>query len=247
MNEMSERVIRLRQMAVRFRASAFKRSWAMMEEEYHWLVDDFTNPGTDISAEEIAMALKELDHLLPSNLVTEEIRQEFEGSEWFFGMEAEVMAPRDVLRGFIVPVREVPTLPLTLKVFALLTIHGSKDLLDRHFDHGIHYHYALPNNLHTTTMICWDTRWFPDPKRPEVTRGLFHELHGLGTKPRRAKPELWGEEKRASIRAACEPDLRKWAISEFRCASNGAKPVWPKSSSLTPRSPMPSGSPRTRK
>jgi len=96
-------------------------------------------------------AVEAIDAMLPDRAFDEEIVREFARDDWSIGTEFEVLAPRKILRGFLVPIREVPTrVRVTMKVFAFLTINGSKDLLDRHLDQGIHYHYALSDKTHTT-------------------------------------------------------------------------------------------------
>tara|TARA_B100000780_G_scaffold180089_1_gene126270 strand:- start:654 stop:917 length:264 start_codon:yes stop_codon:yes gene_type:complete len=84
-------------------------------------------------------------------------------------------------------------------VFAFLSINGCKDLLDQHLHQGIHYHYALSDGTHTTTMICFDTRWTPNPQSSQLVQPLIHEIHARGAKHKKAKPESWGDKKRKSI------------------------------------------------
>lgn len=154
------------------------------------------------------------------------------------GTEFQVLAPRKILRGYLVPIREVP-IPLTVsaRMLALIEIAGESHKLDRHLDQGIHYHYTLANGTHTSTMICWDKRWLcpPNAKPPATLRPIFHELHGRGSKTKKARPELWSDRKRESIWDACARDLQTWKISEFRCASDNAAAVWPPNAFLTPR------------
>ncbi|WP_192365050.1 hypothetical protein [Mesorhizobium mediterraneum] len=189
---------------------------------------------------ELVDAIEEFDAALPEMEIDEDVSREFDEGDWSLGSELEVLAPRDILRGFLVPIRNAATgVPVTLKVFAFLTINDCKDILDRHLHQGIHYPYALADNTHTTTMVCWDTRWRPGPKHRNQIPSLFHELHGKGAKFASARPGRWGDEKRKSIRDACAPDLLKWPIGEFRCASDRSSPVWPRGASLTPRLPQP--------
>lgn len=233
-------VARLRKLTGDIRRASFERGWTMMEREHWPKRDDGERPFQRTTLKErLVEAVEEIDALLPDDAIDEEIIGEFEDGDWSIGTEFEVLAPRNILRGFLVPIREVPTRVLvTMKVFAFLTINGSKDLLDRHLDQGIHYHYALSDKTHTTTMICWDTRWIRPPRLPKVppaAHPLFHELHAQGAKHATARPNRWGDEKRKSIWAACLPDLSRWRINEFRCASNGSSPVWPLGVALTPR------------
>jgi hypothetical protein len=135
------------------------------------------------------------------------------GEEWSLGTEFRELAPHKM-------------------------IHGDKDLLHRDTEFGVHYHYALANGERTTTMICWDTRWVSgdstEPKGLKL-RPIFHELHGEGRYKKTARPQVWGDEKRKSVRDACVPDLQNWDVEKFRCASNNAVSVWPLNASLTPR------------
>lgn len=228
----------LRRAVQQLRNRSFEQAWALMEREAWCDWREIDQRSILLSARsELLDVLQELDAVLPEFEISSEVAREFHEGKWTIGREFEVEAPRKILRGFLVPVREVSSdVQVTLKVFAFLTINNSKDILDRHLHQGIHYHYALPDGRHTTTMICWDTRWIPNPKSSEKIRPLFHELHGKGAKSAVAKPERWGDKKRNSIRDACKPDLSKWPIKEFRCASNGSSPVWPTNVVLTPRS-----------
>jgi len=247
-------LVRLRQQVREVREASFRRAWEVMARE-HWPEEatrqyPFEAPSwrerLQRSIDDMEAGLRDFDRdgevLLGGDRV----------DRWI-GSEFEVLAPRAILRGFVVPVREVPiVLNITARMLAFIEIAGEKDMLDRHLDQGIHYHYALANRKHTTTMICWDTRWTRDPsqKPPRDIRPLFHELHGLGTKQKHARPDLWGDAKRQSIREACEPDLKTWPdIKAFRCASNKASPVWPTNSVLTPKSlpPPPRGKQGKRK
>lgn len=181
-----------------------------------------------MSREEISRIVNELDSDLPDIEIEQSIIDEYASAEWTFGLEFERMPAKPILRGFVIPTRTTPiNTPVSLRLYAFITINGCKDLLDRHLHQGIHYHYALADMTHTTTMICWDTRWSPSSDNKSRVRGLFHEIHGRGSKFVRARPDRWGNEKRQSIREACEPDLRRWKITEFRCASFSSLPVWP--------------------
>lgn len=205
----------------------------------HWRDHDSDNqPYSDARKRQLAEVVSELDEFLPDVPVSGDVVREFEDGVWSLGSVWEVLAPRPILRGFIVPIREVPVVvPVTLKVFAFLTIEGSDKLLDRHTFHGIHYHYLLANKTHTTTMICWDTRWTQPPLRrgqPDAIRPIFHEIHGKGSKHAKARPDLWRDQKRKSIWNACSPDLEPRYIGELRCASNKALPLWPVGQVLTP-------------
>lgn len=185
--------------------------------------------------QELASLVDKLDAALPDLAIDDETLRGFESGNWLVGSEFQMLAPRKILRGFVLPVRQVAMrVPVSLKVFAFITIDDDS-LLDRHLFQGIHYHYCLADKRHTTTMVCWDTRWTPDPGKPNEVRAIFHELHAEGAKSVRARPERWSDEKRKSIRETCAPDLQRYRIEEFRCASNDSSPVWPKTATLTPR------------
>ncbi len=194
---------------------------------------------------QLAEMLGELDAILSEAgyeyRSDEDLVRRFEAGEpWWLGTDLKVFPPCKILRGYLIPVQEMPTrVRISLRVFAFLTIDGDKDLLDRDSDQfGIHYHYVLGSKERTTTMICWDTRWVSvdqtDLKRIKL-RPIFHELHGEGKYTKAARPHGWGEKKRKSVREACLSDLRQWDIQEFRCASNSADSVWPIGSTVTPR------------
>ena len=216
----------------------FERAWmSMASKRWPKFHEFYQIENIDALKNELIRTIEEFDAAFPKMEINAEILHKFHERDWFLGREFEVRAPRKILRGFIVPVRDVPTdVKVTLTLFALLTINNSKDLLDRHREQGFHYHYVISKGKrHTTTMICWDTRWILGSLDGLKVRPLFHELHGMGSKFQSAKPEKWGDKKRISIRDACKPDLLKWDIGKFRCASNRSSPVWPRSVTLTPR------------
>lgn len=236
---------RLAKQAREARGASFQHAWASMAHE-HWPEDDHQETGYEPRhwQRRLQRSVDELDAQLPDFDYDGSDTMGDDPSDHAIGSEFEVMAPIPILRGFVVPVREVPILlKISARMLAFIDISGERDMLDRHMDQGIHYHYALADGTHTTTMICWDTRWTPglSQKSASNIRPIFHELHGLGAKRKQARPELWGDSKRESIRKACAPDLDKWRdINAFRCASNKASPVWPTVSVLTPRPPSPS-------
>jgi len=197
---------------------------------------DWSKDATNSLMRRLVEAVDELDSELQSLNIDDELKHEFALGGWTLGRECEALAPKKILRGFLSPIRDVPAnVPLTLRVFAFLSINDCKDLLDRHLHQGIHYHYALSDGTHTTTMICFDTRWTPISKNSQLVQPLFHELHARGAKIKKAKPERWRGNKRKSIWDACKSDLARWPIQEFRPASSGASPVWPLGTVVTPR------------
>lgn len=158
---------------------------------------------------------------------------------------------RMIARGFVEPVRRTPLverLPNQVALY-LIGIPGGRDFLERE-QHGFgwHYHYLDARRRRSDIILCWDTRWKPpaDPTIPwhDRTRPLFQEKHGEGSRDFPARPELWRAPKKESMYEACRPDLKR-QISEFKCAADKARIVWPLGKTLTPRSaaPMTAGAP----
>lgn len=230
------------------RSHEYARVTVEQEDGPQWQ-NNWSKDATNPLVRRLVDIVDELDFDLQNLNIDDEFKHEFAMGRWTLGRQCEALAPKKILRGFLTPVRDVPAYSsVTVRVFAFLSINGCKDLLDRHLSQGIHYHYALPNETHTTTMICFDTRWKPNPKTGQLVRPLFHELHARGAKNKKASPERWREEKRKSIWDACNPDLARWQIQEFRPASNGASPVWPQGTTVLPRANLPAKSnPRKRR
>jgi hypothetical protein len=150
------------------------------------------------------------------------------GERWELGLSIAEGPLRRIHAGFLRPmvrltvIRSVPG-----PVVALLrSIGGDRDFLkgERHSGVGWHYHYLDWRKRRSNVILCWDTR---APGTARRLRPLFHEKHGEGGKHFSARPDLWGSTKRESIHDACAPDLARWPLEEFRCASNDASPVWP--------------------
>jgi len=182
--------------------------------------------------ENLGATLAELDGRIPDAILERHAARKIGHGKFQAGWEVETLSPIKILRGHLVPIRDVPSpIVLTQKVIAFITINGSDDLLDRHLHQGIHYHYALRNRVHTTTLICWDTRWKAVAKKAK--RPLFHEMHATGAKSKTARPLEWGDKKRQSIWDACHNDIGSRDISEFRCASDRAESVWPRNVTVT--------------
>lgn len=161
------------------------------------------------------------------------------GKTWSFGRVTETAALRQIRNGFLEPRRILPLVSNVpdIVVHFLITLPGGKDFLDRehHGPVGWHYHYLDMKKRRSDVILCWDTRWpgAVAPSRPAV-RPIFQEKHSEGTAHFRARPRRWSDDKCESMHQACEPDLRR-PISEFRCAANKARAVWPLDSILTPR------------
>lgn len=65
-------------------------------------------------------------------------------------------------------------------------------------------------------------------------RPIFQENNGEGGNAFAARPDLWGNYKKQTMHEAAYPDLGRWPLNEFRCASNKSQPVWPPGAQLTP-------------
>jgi len=185
------------------------------------------------SLEEIALSLKvaldrvgftiKREHILPQHQF------------WSFG-NIDVAAPiRRICRGFIEPVRRFPIISTVpdIVVSYLMEIPGERDLLQRehHAQTGWHYHYLDSTRARSNVVLCWDTRAVLSSARPHP---LFQETHGEGHARFTARPDCWGNKKKRSMHGVCAPDLQRWKLSEFRCASSKAGPVWPLGATLTP-------------
>lgn len=192
----------------------------------------------------------------PANMMIEELREALvevdwspslsgippgDCDHWYLGEAMIFRRPsRDILRGFLVPRRMVPILPRVPNDVALflITIDKFEDYLKRE-NHGMgwHYHYLSRRKERSNVVLSWDTRWTePIPQtKPLTQRALFVESHGARDNADfEAKHWLWGEKKRKSIYKACEPDLDKWPIGEFKCAADKSYVVHPPGRTLTP-------------
>lgn len=151
------------------------------------------------------------------------------------GSKVTTFPIRTILRGFIEPVLRAPLItrvPAQVIAF-LLQIPGWNELLEReHHDHIVfHYHYLDSKKRRSDVVLCWDTR---ATTKNGQSHPLFWESHGSGKARFNARPDLWGHDKRLSMHDTCAPDLKRWCLSAFRCASNKAEAVWPLSAKLTP-------------
>jgi hypothetical protein len=164
-----------------------------------------------------------------------------ERDRWTYGDAITFRGPeREILRGSLVPTRKVPILrriPDDVALY-LITIDEGESYLDReNHNLGWHYHYLDWRKDRSNVILSWDTRWkAPDPQtNPPTLRGLFVEPHGEKTNADFiARPDLWGPKKRFSMHEACRPDLPRWPIDEFKCASNNSDVVYPPGARLTP-------------
>lgn len=192
-------------------------------------------------AEEIVSSLKEALENTDWQSDVSEI-PEPERNQWTFGTAIEFRGVRKpILRGFVQPMQRMPILSRVPDQIALylMSIDNGEDYLDREtHGKGQHYHYLNSSKKRSNVILCWDTRWkAPNPQTELPTlRALFVEPHGNKRNAAFvAKPHLWGSQKRASLYAACAPDLSKWPINEFKCAANKSSIVHPPGRTLTPR------------
>lgn len=147
---------------------------------------------------------------------------------------------RPIRRGFVTPMWREPILrriPDRIALY-LITIDRGKDYLDReNHNMGWHYHYLDWRKRRSNMILSWDTRWTAPKAQTGQTalRGLFIEPHGEKKNADFvAKPHLWGAAKRQTVYDACAPDLKKWKIEEFKCASDDGKLIHPPGMTLTP-------------
>lgn len=154
---------------------------------------------------------------------------------WSFGAIVQRAPIRKIHRGYLEPVRRFPVVEEVPEIVVqfLMRLPGGGDYLDRdNHSVGWHYHYLPDRHTRSDVILSWDTRWAP-PAQGTI-RPIFQEKHGEGRYSFQAKPWLWGDAKKQSMHEMCTPDLRKWAIETFRCASNKAGAVWPITATLTP-------------
>jgi hypothetical protein len=158
---------------------------------------------------------------------------------WTLGSSTKRFPIRNIHIGFIEPVLRVPIisrLPQTVTAF-LLAIPGERDLLKRehHNQVGWHYHYLNFKKARSNLVLCWDTR-------AAYQKGgdypMFRETHAEGRADFKARPDIWGLTKKKSMHDVCAPDLDRWPLSTFRCASAKAKLVWPVSARVGSAAPQ---------
>jgi len=154
---------------------------------------------------------------------------------WTLGSTTRCFPIRNIHIGFVEPVLRIPIisrLPEAVIAF-LLAIPGERDLLKRehHNQVGWHYHYLDFKQARSNLVLCWDTR---AAHRQGNDHSLFQETHAESHADFKARPDLWGITKKKSMHDVCAPDLDRWPLSTFRCASAKAQPVWPVSARVTP-------------
>ncbi|ANM11361.1 MULTISPECIES: hypothetical protein [unclassified Rhizobium] len=137
-------------------------------DEWGEMPEELTEPLDYPPDQELARLMDQLDFALHAYPISDGARRRFESGNWTFGSAFQAFQPRKIVRGFILPVRQVPiSQPVSLRVFALIEI-DDESYLDRHLPQGIHYHYCLADRRHTTTVICWDNRWRSDKAAREM-------------------------------------------------------------------------------
>lgn len=159
-----------------------------------------------------------------------------ERDRWCLGSATISRGPaREILRGFLVPNFTVPILTHVPDNVAslLITIEKGVGYLNREtHGKGWHYHYLDRKKKRSDAILSWDTRW--KKTKSQATPALFVEKHGEKRAKIKSKYKSWGPEKRKSIYNACLPDLCKWNLNDFKCASNDSQVVYPLGRQLTP-------------
>jgi hypothetical protein len=197
------------------------------------------------AAKEAAALVRELDRLLTRSGWRPEAEMPgmpVEG-EWVLGEWTQHASPREILRGFLRPLRRRPLLrrvPEQVVLYLVRELSDGRDGLKReqHSAAGVgwHYYYLDRRRRRSNAILCWDTRWVAPTTvagRPASLRPLFWEFHGEGRAEFPAKPDLWGDFKRISMHESCRVDLTR-PIAEFRPASVDANPTWPLRTAVTP-------------
>lgn len=186
-----------------------------------------------------ALRLKELEQCLDAANWTPEAEMPLfpVDERWTLGSVEHEAPLRKIHLGYLHPIKHFPILErVPDRAIAFLTkISGWSDYVKRenHPGVGIHYHYLSAAKKRSDVLLAWDTRWQSSPGSDPL-RPLFGEKHAEGRADFAARPWAWGDQKKASMYAACEVDLARWPIGEFRCASQSADAVWPSGTVVTP-------------
>lgn len=233
------------------------------------LARELSNVGYDWQDEVVAVEgrslLPEPDWIQQASTlegITHALEEALEGMDWRPAPDAPPLARdavytlgewqqraplRQIVRGFVEPVRRVPLVSRVPEPVVLYLVHklpGGAESLKREHHKGVgwHYHYLDKRKGRSNVVLCWDTRWeaakTEEERKAQGPRPIFWEHHGEGNADFSAQPSLWGDPKRQSMREVCAGDLKR-NISEFRPASDDAEPVWPLLSILTPRAVTP--------
>lgn len=165
-----------------------------------------------------------------------------DGRACAYGLVPRRAPMREIVRGFLQPVRYLPlvkSVPKRVELFLRIMLPGGNDGLEREEHGGVkwHFHYIDAKHRRSDVMLSFDTRWAiaTGARGLDTLRPLFVERHAEGKAKFTAHPGRWKTEKRISMYAICSRDLHK-GIEHFRCAKNGSEAVWPPSAMLTPHS-----------
>jgi hypothetical protein len=164
------------------------------------------------------------------------------GGNYVYGLIPRRAPMRQIVRGFLEPVRYVPlveSVPENVALFLRIMLPGGDDGLEREEHGGVkwHFHYIDARHRRSDVILSFDTRWkIVEPaKGLHRLRPLFVERHAERKSKFTAHPGRWQTEKRISMYEICSRDLHK-GIEHFRCAKNGSDAVWPCDATLTPHS-----------
>ncbi len=170
------------------------------------------------------------------------------GRGYVYGLIPRRAPMREIVRGFVEPVRYLPLVervPDRVVLYLRIVLPGGDDGLEREEHGGVkwHFHYIDARHRRSDVILSFDTRWnmATSAKGLDRLRPLFVERHAEGKAKFTAHPERWETEKRTSMYEICSRDLHK-GIEHFRCAKNGSDAVWPRDATLTPH---PSSLPNT--
>ena len=96
---------------------------------------------------------------------------------------------RQIVRGFVEPVRRVPLVSRVPEPVVLYLVHklpGGAESLKREHHKGVgwHYHYLDKRKGRSNVVLCWDTRWeaakTEEERKAQGPRPIFWEHHGEG-------------------------------------------------------------------
>ena len=170
------------------------------------------------------------------------------GGDYFYGLIPRRAPMREIVRGFVQPVRYLPLVervPDRVALYLRFILPGGDDGLEREEHGGVkwHFHYIDARHRRSNVILSFDTRWkiVKSSKGLDRQRPLFVERHAEEKAKFTAHPGRWENEKRTSMYEICSRGLRK-GIEHFRCAKNGSDAVWPRDATLTPH---PSSLPNT--
>ncbi|WP_226019634.1 hypothetical protein [Novosphingobium sp. FKTRR1] len=162
------------------------------------------------------------------------------GGNYVYGLIPRRAPMRQIVRGFLQPVRYVPlveSVPENVALFLRIMLPGGDDGLEREEHGGVkwHFHYIDVHHRRSDVILSFDTRWkIVEPaKGLDRLRPLFVERHAHGKSKFTAQPGRWETAKRTSMYEICSRDLHK-GVEHFRCAKNGSDAVWPRHATLTP-------------